>query len=81
MIKLEIKQAPTLGTPSDHFFVDVMGVGEEKRFGVFPRLHQSMFSDPTCSNAITMSPLYLFSQRLQGYHLLALVLHVTSLVG
>ena len=40
MIKLDIKLAPTSGTPSDYFYIDVVGVRGEKKFGVSPKLPQ-----------------------------------------
>ena len=40
MIKLDIKLAPTSGSPSDYFYIDVVGVRGENKFGVSPKLPQ-----------------------------------------
>ena len=46
MIKLDIKPAPSSGTPSDYIYIDVMGVGGKKKFGVCPKLPEGRSGTP-----------------------------------
>ena len=46
MIKLDIKPAPTSGTSSDYFYIDVVGVRGEKKFKVSPELPQGRSVTP-----------------------------------
>ena len=82
MIKLDIKPAPTSGTPSDYFYIDVVGV-REKKFGVSPKLPQGRSVTPYTAAVMGYYLLFGLSLCYKGYHLMVevLVLHVTSQVG